>query len=198
MAAYIFQQLAKRGKAEGITSKNTVDARNWFRSEASKLGSVNPSRLMNDKENLRQAITIRDIGKMFMFYYDPKLKESLPYYDTFPLIFPISVTTEGFMGLNLHYLSPVLRAKLMDSLYTTISNDKYNDTTKLKINYEMLNSASRFKYFAPCLKQYLWGHVRGNFLYVEPSNWDAAVMMPTERFKKATKEQVFKDSARAV
>jgi hypothetical protein len=200
MTAYIFQSIATKGKAEGVKPNATASARTWYRQQAAALTSrnVNKNRLMNDKQNVVSSISVDDIGKMYMFFYDPKHKDTLPYYDIFPLIFPIGFQEGGFMGINLHYLPTYLRAKLMDALYTTASNNKYDDTTKLKLSYSLLNNASKFSAFSPCLKKYLWDHVQGSFLYVEPSNWDTALMLPTERFQKATKSQVFSDSAKKV
>jgi len=197
--AYIFQSIADKGSAQGITPNQTSEARGWYRDQASQLTSRNVStnRLMNDKKNVVPSLVVRDIGSMFMFFYDPKTKDSLPYYDIFPLIFLIGFKENGFMGINLHYLPQYLRAKLMDALYSTANNNKYDDSTKLKISYQILNNAAQFKYFEPCLKRYLWDHVQGGqFLKVEPKNWDTALMLPTERFKKATKSTVFKDSSR--
>jgi hypothetical protein len=196
MAAYIFQSVAKKGKAEGITPNKTASARNWYRDEASKLTSrnVNKNRMMNDKQNVVGSISTTDIGSMFMFFYEPKGKATLPYYDIFPMIFPIGFQEGGFLGINLHYLPPYLRAKLMDALYSTANNNKYDDTTKLKLSYNMLNSAAKFGAFSPCVKRYLWDHVQSKFLYVEPTNWDTALMLPLERFQKATKTKVFNDS----
>jgi hypothetical protein len=196
MAAYIFQSIAKKGKAAGINPNKTAEARNWYRNQASQLASrnVNKNRMMNDKQNAVNSISASDIGKMYMFFYDPKGKATLPYYDIFPMIFPIGFQEGGFLGINLHYLPPYLRAKLMDALYSTANNNKYDNTTKLKISYDMLNSAAKFGAFSPCVKKYLWDHVQSKFLYVEPSNWDTALMLPLERFQKATKTKVFNDS----
>jgi hypothetical protein len=129
-----------------------------------------------------------------MFSYDPKYKETLPYYDMFPLVFPIDLRKDGFLGINLHYLPPVLRAKLMNAIYQTINNTAYNETTKLKLSYSILSNASKYRYFKPCIKQYLATHVQSSYLNIEPTNWDSALMLPTEQFKKASKEQVWKDS----
>ena len=195
MTAYIFQQLASKGRADGIdASVRQRDSRTWFRQAAQDVRSVNRNRLMNDKQNVTSSLDEKNIGQMFMFFYDPKHKETLPYYDTFPLIFLIGFKENGFMGINLHYLPPVLRARLMDALYQTINNQRYNDTTKLRISYEILSGASRFRYFKPCVKHYLWDHVRGNYLNIEPTNWDSALMLPTEQFKKATSERVWRES----
>jgi hypothetical protein len=196
--AYIFQTIANKAAKANITSNNTADAREWFRNAAQQVSTVSAPRLMSDKKNLSPSLVIRDIGKMFMFFYDAKHKATLPYYDQFPLIFPIDFKEGGFMGINLHYLSPVLRATLMNALYTTINNDKYDESTKLKINYQILAGASRFKYFEPCIKRYLWDHVQSQFLNVEVNNWDTALMLPTERFKGASKSRVFADSAQAI
>jgi hypothetical protein len=195
LTSYIFQQIAQRGKAEGIDSSiRARDARTWFRTTAQQVQSVNRPRLMNDPENIVHQIDVNDIGKMFMFFYDPKMKEVLPYYDRFPLIFVIGFKENGFLGINMHYLPPLLRAKLMDAVYQTITNKKYDSTTKLKISYSVLNSASKYRYFKPCVKHYLWDHVQGNFLNVEPTNWDTALMLPTESFRKATRDRVWNDS----
>lgn len=196
MAVYIFNSIAKKGRVEGITPNKTATARNWYRNQASQLVSrnVNKNRMMNDKANIVNQITRNDIGKMFMFFYDPKHKATLPYYDIFPMIFPIGFQEGGFLGINLHYLPHYLRAQLMDALYTTANNTKYDETTKLKISYDMLNGASKFGAFSACVKKYLWDHVQSKFLYVEPENWDTALMLPLERFQKAPTSKVFGDS----
>lgn len=194
MVAYVFQQLANRGSKAGIDKLSQKDSIAWYRGEAQKITSVNNNRLMNDKENVRSGIRTADIGRMFMFFYDPKLKQILPYYDKFPMIILVSVDSDGFTGLNLHYLPPKLRAQLMDALYTLRNNNKYDDSTKLQISYEILTSARKFRYFAPCFKRYLYGHVQSNFLYVAPENWDKALLLPTERFAKASASTVQAES----
>lgn len=195
MSSYIFEILAKRGRAEGIDdSIKRRDARSWFRAAAQSVNKVSPSRMMNDKKNVVQTLDQDSIGRMYMFFYDPKLKKELPYYDTFPLIFMIGPAKGGFLGINLHYLPPFYRAKLMDAMYQTINNKKYDETTKLKINYQILTAAAKFRFFRPCIKHYLNAHVQSGFLNVEPKNWDSALLLPTERFRKATKDTVWSDS----
>lgn len=198
MTSYVFQQIAKRGRADGI-DQNTrqKDSRSWFRNTAQSLSRVNRTRMLNDPDadNIATGIDESSIGSMFAFFYDPKFKKELPYYDTFPLVIVVGPKgNNGFLGLNLHYLPPMLRAKLMDSLYDTLNNKKFDSTTKLKINYQLLSGAVRFKYFEPCLKHYLFEHVQSKFLKIEPKFWDAALMLPTEKFAKATTDAVWSES----
>lgn len=197
MTSYIFQRIAKLGKAEGIDQSNRQrDARTWFRNQALAITSVNRQKLMRDPDadNLVTMIDENSIGRMYSFFYNPKHKKTLPYYDLFPLIFVIGMKPDGFLGINLHYLPPVLRAKLMDQLYAIINNKKFNSSTKLKVSYELLSKAARFRYFAPCVKHYLFDHVQSKFLTVEPWFWDVALMLPTEKFVKADKDTVWNKS----
>jgi hypothetical protein len=82
----------------------------------------------------------------------------------------------------------------MDALYNTLNNQKYDNTTILKISYQILNRASRFKWFKPCVKKYLYSQVGSPFIYIAPDEWDFALMLPTENFQGANKQKVFKDS----
>ena len=133
-----------------------------------------------------------------MFYYDAKHKDTLPYFDRFPLIFPFKKVDGGFMGLNMHYLPLQYRAKLMDSLYDLTTNERYDERTKLELSYKILNSAGRFRYFKPCVKHYLTGQLRSRFMYIYPSEWDMALILPLERFQGASKTKVWSDTRRAL
>jgi hypothetical protein len=188
--AYIFQKLAQKGYKTGLVSnKDIIDAREWFRDQAQNIKVVNPASMM--KTGISGSPSM---GSMFMFMYDPKHKNTLPYYDKFPLVFPINFYSDGFLGINLHYIPPETRAVLMDRLYSTINNDSIGENTKVQLNYEMLSGASRFKQFKPCVKRYLYSHVVSGFKYVSPLDWDKAIMLPTERFVKSTKERAWSDS----
>ena len=110
----------------------------------------------------------------------------------------VSVAPGGFYGINLHYLPPQLRARLMDSLYDITNNTKYDESTKLKITYDVLNSASKFRFFKPTFKHYLNSQVRSKFIEINSTEWDSALFLPTERFMKAKKTKVWSDSRKMI
>ncbi len=194
---YLFQSIAKRAVTARVTEKDIVSAREWFRDQAQSVLRANPKRMIETAGAFENILDLNEgsIGKLYLFHYDAKHKDTLPYFDRFPLIFPIEMYRDASMlGINLHYLPPNERAKLMDALYNTLNNEKMDKTTKLKISYQILNSVTRFKLFKPCIKKYLFSHVKSPFSYVKPEYWDYAMMLPTERFNKSTKEQVWRDS----
>lgn len=123
------------------------------------------------------------IGGMYMFVYDPKYKDKLPFYDMYPLVLPIEFYGNGFLGLNLHYLPPMARARLMDNLKKVASDKNFNERTRLNISYEVLRAhAKQFSGFESCIKRYLFSHVRSTFHEVSPSDWDKAVMLPLQKW----------------
>lgn len=196
MVATLFSDILIKGIRAGYIPNRTKAAREWFRNEAKSTGAVNETKLMKDsKGQYRNRV---HPGRMYHFFYDPKHKKTLPYYDRFPLIFMIGPAENGFMGLNMHYLPPPLRARLMDAFYTITSNDKFNKTTKLQMTYETLKGASKFKWFKPAIKRYLNNHVRSKFVTIDAADWDTALFLPTARFVGSSKTQVYKDSRRII
>jgi len=194
----IFDNILIQGARQGIIPARTVAARDWYRSAAGKLMSnITPGTFEKRTDEARK-VSSMEFGYMYAFKYDPKMKKELPYYDTFPLIFPVRIDSDGFLGINFHYLPPILRAKLMNALYSTLTNKKYDDTTKVKISYSILQSASKYRYFKPMLKKYLRSHVRSQFLEIQVNEWDMAIFLPTESFRKADTGRVWEESRKQI
>jgi len=186
----LFQKLEYEAFRAGITPR-TKESRDWFRRKARAM-RVNRSQLMQEDEiQLRSRSAT---GAMFMFFYDPKHKKTLPYYDSFPLIIAVGGAEGGFIGLNLHYLPIALRAKFLDGLMDTTNNKKYDESTKFAISYNMLKSASKLKYFKPCYKHYLTKHVRGRLALVPAPEWEIATFLPTADFQKASTSTIYGQS----
>lgn len=177
-------------------NKGDVELRDWFRDKALQVTSKNTniSRLVNKQSSKANAVPNVRIGRLVMYRYDPKWKDELPYYDRFPMIFPIELYDNGWLGVNMHYLPPVYRARLMDALWDTANNASFDETTKLRVSYEIMKSASQFKYFKPCIKRYLTTHIRSPLMEIDVNEWDYALFLPLARFAKARQRQVWDDS----
>lgn len=191
-----FTRILADGVYRGIIPSRTKEAREWYRRKASGIGEVHePTLMKSEPSRFRQMVVP---GRMYMFYYDPKHKDTLPYYDRFPLIFPIDVRGDHFLGLNLHYLPPQYRAKLMDALYSLVNNNRYDETTKIQLSYRILKASANLKYFKPCIKKYLKRHVRSRFVAVAANEWDIALFLPLERFEKEPNTKVWSDSVQKI
>jgi hypothetical protein len=190
----IFQKLELEAFRAGITPR-TRESREWFRKRAQDLRRINRRELMRE-EPLRTR-NKQIIGSMQMFFYDPKTKDTLPYYDKFPLTIIVGPAEKGFYGLNLHYLPPTLRAKFLDALME-ISDQNIDENSKFKARYRILTSSSKLRYFKPCFKRYLTTHVKSQFAEVPAPEWEIAAFLPTASWSKANANEVYRDSRKAI
>lgn len=188
--ANILDRLSAQLSQAGLT-KRTAEARTWLRGKVNDLQNVRRNAIINDRTRRSSRFLP---GKMYFFFYEAKTKETLPYFDRFPLVIPIEMYPDGFLGLNLHYLPVKYRLILLDKLYSTLNNEAFNDSTKMQISYDLLNGASRYQEFKPCVKRYLNSHVASGMIEIEPENWEIALFLPVEMFVGANKSQVHKDS----
>ena len=191
----LFQKLELEAFRKGITPR-TKESREWFRKRAQQLRRINRTDLMKEEELIRADKHI--LGTMNMFFYDPKTKDKLPFYDTFPLVIVVGPAEGGFHGLNLHYLPPTLRAKFLDGLIGIASNKAYDESTKFNASYAYMKRASNMRYFRPCFKHYLTDHVKSRFSRVPAPEWEIATFLPTAQWKGATANQVYSDSRKKI
>ena len=208
MPMNVFTRMLDREVHRGGYPRKARVAKKWLLRKAreAKQRRIGTSKLRNINEQvltkkLKKPGTLKSkimLGQMYGFVYDPKGKNTLEYYDAFPLVIPIEDYSDGFLGLNLHYLDPRNRALLMDGLYDAVSDEEYDEKTRLKLTYEVLAGASKYRYFRPCVKRYLTSHVRSRYLKIESSEWDNIIFLPLERFEKANRKQVWADSKQKV
>lgn len=190
--AYLMDRINAELAKSGYSAR-TRQARDWLRSKLPNL-RTSANKLVQDTS--RQSTNFF-IGGMFFFYYDPKTKDTLPYYDKFPLVIPIQAYRDGFLGLNLHYIHPKERILLLDKLSEFSSNDKFDDKTRLRLSYELLVNFSRAYEATPCIKRYLSSHIQSRFIKIDANEWDIAALLPVEQFEKATKNKVWSKSRKS-
>ena len=190
MADSLFDTLQAQAFRAGITPR-TKQAQNWFRKKVKDLGDVNRRSLLKDSALEKSSQNIA--GSMYMYFYDPKHKATLPYYDRFPLVIMVEPAEGGFYGLNLHYLPPGVRARFLDALMQTAPKN-ITDTSRLKLRYDLLKGVRKFKEFEPCFKRYLSSQIKSQMVKVPMTEWDIAIFLPTEQFAKVKAESVWRYS----
>jgi len=147
--------------------------------------------LRDNPASLTQKILL---GRLYMFVYDAKTKEELPYWDKFPLVFPFKSLSNGFLGINLHYLPYYMRIRLLDRLMMFASNKKMDENTKLRMTWSMLEGSTKFAAVKPCVKHYLRSNIKSLFKEVPAKDWTTAMLLPVEQFTGAVSVQVWADS----
>lgn len=184
----IFRQNSYDLKQAAIRSKA------WFQQQALLLGrqNITANKVMNSASTKAKGQVVP--GSLYMFMYDPKMKDELPYYDKFPLVFPYKKVPGGFMGLNMHYLPYQARVVLLQRLMDFATDATLTDNTRLKLSWKLISGVSQFKWAEACVKHYLNTHVRSTFRKIDAPDWTTAMLLPVEQFVGANKAAVWKDS----
>ena len=151
----------------------------WYRNRIKELGTPNTAELLRSGKLSKQP-TPKHLN---MFIYAPKYAKTLPYYDTFPLIMYLKSAKGGFYGLNFHYLPYAMRARLLDAA----------GQDKLSVSAVEGNRLTK-----PTIKRYLYGYLRSMCLKIEPEDNLTAIMLPVQRFKKASTATVWADSRKMI
>ena len=164
---------------------NQMKSASWYRNAVSLIADrSSPSELFASGKLLGRP----SAGRMSMFFYDPKFKQRLPYYDTFPLVLPLEPMKGGFIGLNFHYLPYGARFKFLQTLQSYATNAKFDQSTKINVSY---NSIKGNKYTKVAIKRYLYSHVMSNFLRINVDEMALAAYLPVAQFQGRTLGGVF-------
>lgn len=123
-------------------------------------------------------------GRIYAYAYDAKHKDTLPYWDKFPLIIYLGLGKQGqtplMYGLNLHYIPPKARQQFLEELLKQYANTPtITNKTKLKIDWSQVKG---FKGADQMIKAYLPGHIMGSLVEIAPKDWANVVTMPLQSF----------------
>lgn len=178
MANKIFIKYMDRARAANIElgTKRSMD---WFRKIIRKDRQPRFSNVVEGKTK----VTAPEVGKMYTFIYLPKHRKTLPYYDETPLIIVTDVDKYGWSGINVHYLPPVLRAKLFWEI--GYNNSSPERIAKMVQEHEMSTAV---------FKKYLVKQTYSRLMEIPLEEWEIAIQLPYESFIGQTNRNVWNDS----
>jgi len=199
MAESSYLQSLKTAIATGNVAARARMAATWFRSivERAKTALARDTVFQDVVTDAAKSGTLTGrmwLGKMYFFVYNPKHKATLPYYDMFPLVLPVERYSNGFLGINFHYLAPKDRAYLLDEIKVFVNDKTLSENARILLTYDMLRGFTKFKRAKPCLKRYLTTYMKTQFIPVLPDEWGPSIFLPVENFKKASKKMVWAES----
>lgn len=126
-------------------------------------------------------------GKMYFFEYLAKHRATLPVWDRYPLIFPISSYKakdgmEILVGLNMHYLPPQLRMVAFKALLKLRTESRYRKATKVALEWELLKGLSESNLFKHSIHSYRMDHLKSVFVEIPSQSWEMALFLPLARW----------------
>ena len=170
------------------------EARQWYREKASSVDLLNTNNIIKGAGLLQT--NLQRVGHFYLFKYDPKTKDVLPYYDRYPVVLILKKEKTGFFGLNLHYLPYDFRSIFMDELYDFQTGE--DDLARIRITYSILKRTTRLRFFKPCFKHYLNNHMQSRLVHIDVSEWDISLFLPLQKFIKRSQSTIHRDSIRQI
>lgn len=173
----------------------TEDSLQWFRTNVRDL-KIKPQVIMRGLEAVSN--TGLKQGGVYMFYYDAKWKDTLPYWDKYPIVVPLELYSDGFLGINIHYISPSMRVPLLQKMFEfTKDNEELEGDARMLIDYDTTQLESELRNAGPCIKRYLTSHIGARITRVPKEQWETLMMMPTAKFN-VNANTVYADSRRKI
>ena len=179
----------------GTVGKEVKRSAQWFQDKIkglkgevkNRFSSTNAAKFYRESEKINDAVFQKraSLGDLFCYYYNPKYRKTLPYYDMFPMIMLLSAEKETFLGINFHYLRPKWRAILLDRV-----------SAKIGGGLPKWSKLRQIKQIAPTIKRYRFDHIMRKVIPIEDDEQEIAIFLPTERFKKSGKAKVWSGSER--
>lgn len=160
----------------------------WYWRKIQELKNISPTQLMKHRDQYRER---PQRGEVYCFYYHAKHRDTLPYYDMFPLVLPLRTYKDGFLGMNFHYITPRHRILLVEEIKKHGSGPK-----GLTVSYDVVASFASSKYAEPTIKRYLYSQMGTPLRRIEAPDIPTALLVPCERFVKQKKESVWRDYKR--
>lgn len=196
----ITDNLLKERNVE-YTTKLQLSAYTWFtrytRKHLSSINTVNKLKQLNETQEIRVSQIkqnkrrpyIRE-SSLYVYNYLPKYAESLDYFDITPCVYVLSIANNGFTGLNLHYLPPSERNRL---LYIIKQHSQSNELALLKL-LEYLKR--KYPYYNKIVKRYLYSHIMSNIQMIDDKYFPLVANLPLAKFKGVSIQGVYKNTMR--
>lgn len=181
-----------------MSAKQEQDLRKSFRGLVRKVQDETRAAKTNNKsvkwfkELVSKAVRSRTkaspmVGRIYTFAYLAKTRNTLPYFDRFPLSVCIAKNSERWWSLNLHYLPPDFRAAFLEELIVKYADDGTKRATRMKNNTQLRIDWGKLKGFNPkvfehALTSYLPGQMKSPLQEVNPIDWHIAVALPSQQF----------------
>jgi hypothetical protein len=175
-----------------ISAAGTERSVQWYQAQVRKLGAINVNKVLREGKKTNVIFP----GEMYLFQYDPKTKDQLPYYDIYPLVLPFRKLENGFLGINLHYMPYGVRMYTLKQLDRFVNNRRMDETTRITLSWRLLESSIKFEPAKACVKHYISEQMQSRMMKIPYPDWIIASQLPVERFIGANKSTVWRDTRR--
>lgn len=185
--------------------RNIARSNKWFMRRVSKDIKLSRDKAFQQFKSDFRKRTHSDkglVGRLFAFHYDAKHKDTLPVWDSFPLVFFFGTFVgdgvygeNGILylqGLNMHYLPHALRLKLFTALIKYNNDTALREKSKLKISWDIIKAFSQSELAKHSVKTYRADHLKSQLIEISPRFWEIVMFMNLQQWKKGSNSVAWK------
>lgn len=194
-----------------INKDSIKKAAKWF---INKIKSLRKKDVVGKDIDLTKVKSIKDfskkmhIGFIYTHAYDPKLKDTLPFYDTLPLFTPVKLMGDRILAFNFHYLPPKDREAFLNEYYNTLLKqaqsygyEDLNDVPESQLSrwcqniledVYLLATTSPGNCLRSCVRTYLYSNIISRITPIEFDEWDNVANLILPRFVKESASTIYK------
>jgi len=171
---------------EGI--KKTKSSVKWFSDNVSKAQTEEKSTKNIISEKTSRRFEFKKPGYVYMFRYIPPDKKDMPFYDEYPIILTLQFEGGKVIGINLHYLPPMIRVTMLLLLLKSLVSD--NPNSKIRID-NILRSSLLRKYIFVLSEEFFFMGIKSKIRHVTPDEFVMLSFLPVHKFRKKQKTQIY-------
>ena len=187
--------------------RNIARSNKWFMRRVSKDVKLSRDKAFQQFKSDFRKRTHSDkglIGRLFAFHYDARHKDTLPVWDSFPLVFFFGTFVgDGvygengvlyLQGLNMHYMPHNLRLKLFTTLIKYNNDTALREKSKLKISWDVIKAFSQSDLAKHSVKMYRADHLKSQLIEVNARYWEIVLFMNLQKWEKGSNSLAWKGS----
>ena len=156
------------------------NAANWFKESIKGIVKTQKGKPSDYKEFFQDSeknVRRKLLGQVLLFNYRPTSR--IRVYDKFPLVIVTGFSGSGFSGLNLHYIPPTDRLKMILMMDSLLYNRKEEDPQKMRIKILSLFNKKIFaKYYGTVFNKYTTANIFGKPRITTPEEWTNFAFLP--------------------
>ena len=178
----ILKRIQTAALNQGHTPDSNTQGRLSFkRAFATKIGSRDAAMARTSLLRKLDSVRYGKPGKMYLFHYDAKHKDTLPIWDSYPLIFVIETYKDGFLGLNMHFVPPLVRQRIFVAFLKNAMLNRKDEIMRLRLDYKISLALAGTKVLQPTIKRYLFSQLRSPIKLVPSEYWEDILFLPFQK-----------------
>ena len=167
-----------QAKQNPITTPRS--ALNWLRESMRVVSNTKVGKqsdysdfLKDTSKNLKRKLP----GQVLLFRYKPSSRTRI--FDRYPLVLVTGIGDGGFYGINLHYIPPKDRFKMILLMNSLMLNPKEKDPQRVRIKImSVLNKKIFTKYSGIVFNKYNVSNINGKLKITTPEEWTQFAFLP--------------------